>query len=104
MTPTGPCSLPPEALEERLDAWHALSGALLADQRTARGAVLRYRLHPDVVETLLELIEAERRCCPSLSFEAGVTVLVEVPEVMRPWVTSVFLGGSGKAQATTAEE
>lgn len=42
--------------------------------------------------TLARLIEAETRCCASLSFEATVVVRIEAPQSMRPWVEEVFVG------------
>ncbi len=91
MTPTGPCSLPPDALEERAEAWRGLNAALVAAERTASGAELRYRLDPAVAKTLLELIEAERHCCPSLRLEATTTVRIEAPDALRQWVASTFV-------------
>ncbi len=99
-----PCSLPPEALEERIGAWHALSGALVGAERTTGGAVVRYRLDRAVAETLLELIEAEGRRCPSLSFEATVTVRIEAPEAMRSWVASTLAPDAQEPETTTRDE
>ena len=91
MTRHGPCSLSPEALEERGEAWHALSGAVLAAERTPTGALLCFELDRTVSQTLLDLIEAERACCPSLSFQATVTVRIEAPEALRGWVGATFV-------------
>ena len=96
MTPFGPCSLPHEALEDRLRAWRALSDTMAGAEPTATGAVLRYRLRPGVADALLELIEAERHCCPALSFEPTVTVRIEAPEDLRSWVASLFAPAGGE--------
>ncbi len=104
MTQTSPCSLSSEALEERARAWHTVGDALLGAEETTTGVVLRYRLDAVVTGTLLELIEAESRCCPSLSFEPTVTVRIEAPERMRSWVVSTFLLGTSEVTASSPEE
>ena len=48
--------------------------------------MLHYRLNAVVTGTLLQLMEVESPCCPSLSFEPTVTVRIEAPERMRSWV------------------
>lgn len=90
MAQTPPCTLTDQALEARMDKWGSLHSAWLGSKRTATGATVRYRLDPWVASTRLELLEAEGRCCPTLSFEATVTVRVEAPESMRGWVASTF--------------
>lgn len=95
MTGTTCCSLEPEAFEERVAAWRSLAGALLDRQPTATGVRLRYRLGGGVAESLLELVEAERQCCPSLSFTATVTLDVDGPDTARQWVVDTFLGEEG---------
>ena len=91
MTDSSCCSLEPEAFEERAAAWRSLGGALTGAEPTPTGAVLRYRLDAGVTQVLLELLEAERQCCPSLSFEATVELSIEGPERSRPWVQETFL-------------
>lgn len=91
MTRTGPCSLPPDALEKRVHEWRALSPALIRGEVTATGAALHYRLDPEVAEALPRLIEAEGHCCPSLSFDVAVTVRIDAPEAIRPWLVSTFV-------------
>ena len=90
MAQTPPCSLTDQALEQRMHKWGSLHRAWLGSERTATGAIVRYRLDQWVAQTLLELLEAEGRCCPTLSFEATVTVRIEAPESMRAWVASTF--------------
>ncbi len=104
MPPIQPCSLPPEALEERVLAWRTLKDALVGADRTKTGAVLRYRLEPEVADALLELIAAERHCCPSLSFEPTVTVRIEAPETMRQWVASTFVPDAAEPTTPAREE
>ena len=104
MTRTGPCSLSPDALQERARAWRALSGAVIGAERTTTGAALRYRLDPAVAEALLELVEAERSCCPTLSFEATVTVRIDAPEDLRAWVASTFVPDAGVPGTPAREE
>jgi arsenite methyltransferase len=90
MAQTPPCSLTDQALEQRMRKWGSLRSAWLGSERTAGGAIVRYRVDPGMAQTLLELIEAEGRCCPTLSFDATVTVRIEAPESMRAWVASTF--------------
>jgi SAM-dependent methyltransferase len=90
MTNGSPCSLGDEALAQRVRAWEALRAAQIRSERTTDGAVVQYRLDTAVARTLVELIEAERRCCPSVSFEATVTLRIQAPETMRSWVASTF--------------
>ena len=90
MAHTPPCSLTDQALEQRMHKWGSLRSAWLGSERNLTGAIVRYRLDPWVAQTLLELLEAEGRCCPTLSFEATVTVRIEAPESMRAWVASTF--------------
>jgi len=91
MTHTGPCSLSPQELDERVAAWHTLDDALVEAQTTETGAVLRYRPDPTVAAGLVRLIEAERACCPSISIDATITVSVDAAEALRPWVRSTFV-------------
>lgn len=106
MTPTGPCSLPPDALEERLASWRALNPSLVGCHRRDGGLGLRYRLDPAVVERLLELIEAERHCCPSLRFDTTALVRIQVPAILaawwsRPWLpTPADCSGAGAGNWT----
>ncbi len=90
MTQNEPCTLQPGALEDRTRPWRALDRALVGAERTENGVVLRYRLDAAVAAALVELVEAERRCCSPVSFEATVAVAIEAPEALRPWVTSTF--------------
>ena len=104
MTRTSPCSLSSEAFEERSRAWHAVGDALLGAEETTTGVVLRYRLDAVVTDTLLHLIEAENRCCPSLSFEPTVNLRIEAPEPMRSWVASKFLLDARQSRAADPDE
>ncbi len=100
MARPSPCSLDRDALDQRIRAWESLRGAWLGSERTATGAVVRYRLEADAACTLVELIEAEGQCCPSVSFEATVTLRIDVPADVRPWVASAFVDHSGNATTT----
>lgn len=91
MTENGPCTLGPEALEERARAWHSLDSALVGVDRTLTGALLRYRLDPTVAATLAELVDAEAHCCAAVSFNATVSVTIDGPEELREWVASTFV-------------
>ena len=86
-----PCSLTGRAWEERVQDWQSVSDALVHRAPTAEGAELVYRLDPSVAATLARLMEAERHCCASVSFEATVVVRVQAPPSMRPWVEQTFL-------------
>ena len=96
------CSLGPEAFEERAAAWRSLGHALVGGQSTPTGAVLRYRLETGVGEALLELLEAERECCPSLSFRATVDLSIDAPEEARPWVRRTFLAAAPTGHSVEA--
>jgi arsenite methyltransferase len=93
MARTLPCSLTEQALGQRMHKWGSLRSAWLGSELTATGAIVRYRLDQWVAQTLLELLEAEGRCCPTLSLAATVTVRIDAPESMRAWVASTFAGG-----------
>ncbi len=91
MADTSPCSLGGEALARRIQAWESLRSARVDSERTATGAAVRYRLDEGVARTLVELVEAEGQCCPTLSFDATVTLRIDAPEPMRAWVASAFV-------------
>jgi arsenite methyltransferase len=103
MAQSSPCSLTDQALQERLRHWSSLRNAEISREQTATGAVVRYRLDPGVAQILLELLEAERRCCPSLALEAAVELRFEAPESMRAWVHSTF-GQDASTWAPTPED
>ena len=104
MSETGPCSLAGYALEERALAWRALSGAMVGAEPTDTGAALHYRLDHEVTKVLLELMAAERHCCPTLSFEATVTVRVDAPEDKRAWVASTFVPHARAPKASASDD
>ena len=85
------CALGPEALQERAAVWRSVGHALIGAEATPTGVGLRYRLEPGVAEVLLRLVEAERRCCPSLSLAATVHLSVDGPAETRPWIRETFL-------------
>ena len=90
-------------LVERAAAWRSLRHALIESKPTPTGAVLRYRLEPGMAEALLELLEAERQCCPSLSLEATVhlrlghepNLLLMAPELLDAHQHFYFSGRGG---------
>jgi hypothetical protein len=92
MTESNCFSLEPHALKERVAAWRSLGGALIGGEPTLTGAALRYRLDAGVPEVLLDLLEAERQCCPSRSFEATVDLNIDAPKETRRWVRDTFRG------------
>ncbi len=95
MTETSCCSLGPAELAQQADAWRSLAANLIDARSTATGAVLRYRLEPGTAERLLALVDAERRCCPSLSFSVQMAVRIDAPEEARSWVTETFVQPQG---------
>jgi arsenite methyltransferase len=102
MTDSNCCSLEPEAFDERAAAWKSLGKALMACQATPTGARLRYRLEAGLGKVLLDLLEAERECCPTLSFWATVDVTVDAPAEARSWVRQMFLAGGTHARSVEA--
>ena len=100
MTDSNCCSLGPEDLEERAAAWSSLGAALIGGEPTPTGAVLRYRLEPGLAEELLQLLAAELQCCPSLAFDATVSLTIEGPEETRPWVRDTFLAAGPPVQSS----
>jgi arsenite methyltransferase len=103
MTETPSCSLTPEDLAERVERWRSLDRARRSAQATPTGAVVHYRLDSAVVESLLELIEAEAACCPSLSFDATVGLRIEAPEALRASVVSTFVGEPARSESPLEE-
>ena len=103
MTETPSCSLTPEDLAERVERWRSLDRARRSAQATPTGAVVHYRLDSAVVESLLELIEAEADCCPSLSFDATVGLRIEAPEALRASVVSTFVGEPARSESPLEE-
>ena len=86
-----PCSLSATELDERAAVWHSLDDALVACEPTDVGALLQYRLEPEVARTLIELVAAEGQCCPSVAFEATVSVRITAPESLRTWVADTVV-------------
>lgn len=68
------CSLSDAALGDRENAWHTLLSRSLIDRERVHGGV-RLTVQPGSAETLNELVELERECCPWIKFElSGATV------------------------------
>jgi hypothetical protein len=64
------CSLGPDQLSGRADAWRRLAGrALIEGERRELTAVQRYRRQAGVQTELGELVRLEAECCPFLAFE-----------------------------------
>jgi hypothetical protein len=70
------CSLDRDALAARLAEWGELDHAVISRHDTPSGAEVRYRLDPAVAARLLDLIQSEAACCPVLTFDAGITLVV----------------------------
>jgi hypothetical protein len=70
------CSLSAVALGHRALAWHELlSRSLIVRERVPGG--VRLTVQPDSAETLKDLVELERQCCPWITFDvSGSTVTV----------------------------
>jgi hypothetical protein len=85
-----PCSLTAIELTERAAAWHSLDAALVGHETSDDGALLQYRLDPEVMRSLIELLAAEGQCCPSVTFEATVSVRITAPAPLRTWVADAF--------------
>ena len=95
MTDTPFCSLDADALAARMAAWADLDHAIVARSATEGGAEVRYRLEPGLADRLLDLIRAECVCCPSLVFEATVTVAISAPPDMRAALRELVGARSG---------
>jgi hypothetical protein len=84
------CSLTAGDLSARLDEIGAVGrAALLGVERTAGGAVLRFRPGTDTAERLAAIIAAEARCCAFLDMtlrDAGdaLVLAIEAPADARP--------------------
>jgi hypothetical protein len=64
------CSLGPDQLSGRADAWRQLAErALIEAKRSEAAAVQRYRREVGVETKLRELVRREAECCPFLDFE-----------------------------------
>jgi hypothetical protein len=67
------CSLSPNALSARGDAWRSLMAQAL-HRRVEPGRVLStYPNGPEIARSLAQLVEAEKDCCPFLEFEIRET-------------------------------
>ncbi|HVE45223.1 MAG TPA: methyltransferase domain-containing protein [Acidimicrobiales bacterium] len=89
-----PCSLQPRQLTARIEDWRLLAPAILGREQTAAGARLRFRVDPglaDRVVELVHLVDAERQCCPALTFNLELTLDVHAPEELRGWVADTFV-------------
>jgi hypothetical protein len=75
------CSLSPNALSERGGAWRSLMAQAL-HRRVEPGRVLgTYPNRPEIAQSLAQLVEAEKDCCPFLEFdirESDSTIEVEL--------------------------
>jgi len=71
MGPAYACTLGPDELRERVAQWRELAADELERRVEGAGLTVRYRASPDVARRLRWLVDAERRCCPFLSFELG---------------------------------
>jgi hypothetical protein len=75
------CRLSPNALSERGGAWRSLMAEAL-HRRVEPGRVLgTYPNRPEIAQSLAQLVEAEKDCCPFLEFdirESDSTIEVEL--------------------------
>jgi Cd2+/Zn2+-exporting ATPase len=84
------CALDRGAMESRLEEWSALRGrALVSQSRDGLVVVSAWRHGDGVRDELVRLIEAERECCPFLSFEIteespAIVLRTTFPEGMQP--------------------
>ena len=89
------CTLPPEAVPDRLAAWRAVLGADVDRATTADGA-LRIELGEGVDPgEVARLVAAEQRCCAFLSFTmtfgpGGAALEVRAPEAAAGVVEQLF--------------
>jgi hypothetical protein len=75
------CSLSPNELSERGGAWRSLMAQAL-HRRVEPGRVLgTYPNRPEIAQSLAQLVEGEKDCCPFLEFdirESDSTIEVEL--------------------------
>ena len=62
------CSLSDESLRERQGDWSSLGEALLSSEKREGGVTAIYRDDADTSRALASLVEAERACCPHLTW------------------------------------
>jgi hypothetical protein len=75
------CSLSPDALAERRDAWRSLMVQALRRRVEPGRVVSTYPKAPQIARSLAQLVEAEKDCCPFLEFdirEGDSTIEVEL--------------------------
>lgn len=66
------CALSPNDLGDRLARWQSLNDQALVDVAHEAGRLrARYRGEEGVARRVLDLIEAEKGCCPFLHFEVS---------------------------------
>jgi hypothetical protein len=79
------CSLSPDDLKRRSQRWSELaSEALLETTSTETGVRFRFRGTKEIGEELRQLVEAESRCCPFLSFEMRAVDREVILDVSSP--------------------
>ena len=90
------CTLSPDGLQARLVLIDTVAADALLDRTTtASGMRVRLRDEPDIEQRTRDLVVAESRCCPFLTFElgrdAGDLVLdISGPEDARPVIDLFF--------------
>ena len=67
--PIAGCSLTPQELTERLQELSGLAGAADSVEERDDGLALVFPSSDETAKRLLELVLAERRCCPFFRFE-----------------------------------
>lgn len=63
------CSLPEEALRERMAEVHALLARATERHATGDGALLRFPAGDEAARLLLDFVLFERRCCSGVTYE-----------------------------------
>jgi MerR family copper efflux transcriptional regulator len=89
------CTLEPEAIPDRLEAWRAtLRDA--ASRTTAADGALRIEFGDAIqLAEVARLVEAERRCCAFLSFtivadDRGLVLEVRAPDSATDVLSAIF--------------
>ena len=96
------CTLPSEAMPDRLGAWNAVLARAENRERTADGVRLRFPAEPALTASLAELAVQEAECCAFFTFDLridaeGTSLTVGAPPDALELVLALF--GSEHAAA-----
>lgn len=102
-TPAVACSLDGDDHVERIALWRRFVGDAEREHRPDGGATVR--LPADLAGPLAELVVAEQRCCPFITFDlafrgAHLELTAHAPDGAEPLVAALF----GPDTDTTAED